>query len=170
MQKIIPFKIANYTKLTKDLWKINKKWSSFVSGSKIPTSEYYEYGGARFVTFMVYLSDVPLGGHTVFPQPGSSVQYTGYPVTVNPVHRTLYMFGIWDARYANMSGIRNHFDFDSYTRQIVRYMIHDSIYCKFIYIAKFTIFWLILIPYILSGKRVKSILSSVGMSCPVCEI
>ena len=32
------------------------------------------YGGARLMTFMVYLSNVPSGGHTVFPQLGISVK------------------------------------------------------------------------------------------------
>ena len=32
------------------------------------------YGGVRFITFMVYLSDVTSGGHTVFPQLGISVK------------------------------------------------------------------------------------------------
>jgi len=29
------------------------------------------YGGTRITTFMVYLKDVPLGGHIVFIQPGN---------------------------------------------------------------------------------------------------
>ena len=32
------------------------------------------WGGARIVTFMVYMSDVDLGGRTVFPQAGISVK------------------------------------------------------------------------------------------------
>ena len=32
------------------------------------------YGGVRFITFMVYLSDLTSGGHTVFPQLGISVK------------------------------------------------------------------------------------------------
>ena len=32
------------------------------------------YGGARLITFMVYLSDVLSGGRTVFPQLGLSVK------------------------------------------------------------------------------------------------
>ena len=30
-------------------------------------------GGTRMTTFMIYLSDVPVGGHTVFIQPGISI-------------------------------------------------------------------------------------------------
>ena len=33
-----------------------------------------EFGGQRIMTFMVYLSKVESGGHTVFPQPGISVK------------------------------------------------------------------------------------------------
>ena len=32
------------------------------------------YGGSRIVTFMIYLSSVEAGGHTVFPQTGISVK------------------------------------------------------------------------------------------------
>ena len=32
------------------------------------------FGGARIMTFMIYLSSVEAGGHTVFPQPGISIQ------------------------------------------------------------------------------------------------
>jgi hypothetical protein len=35
-------------------------------------SEDNRYGGVRFTTFMIYLSDVTSGGHTVFPQLGST--------------------------------------------------------------------------------------------------
>ena len=37
-------------------------------------SESNFYGGIRFLTFMIYLSDVTSGGHTVFPQLGISVK------------------------------------------------------------------------------------------------
>ena len=39
------------------------------SGSLKGSSELY--GGPRIVTFMIYLTDVPVGGHTVFPQAGN---------------------------------------------------------------------------------------------------
>ena len=45
-------------------------WSS----EKKISSESIMYGGARFITFMVYLSDVLSGGRTVFPQLGLSVK------------------------------------------------------------------------------------------------
>jgi hypothetical protein len=32
------------------------------------------FGGPRIVTFMIYMSDVALGGHTVFPQAGVTVK------------------------------------------------------------------------------------------------
>ncbi len=35
--------------------------------------EHLRYGGPRFVTFMIYLSDVEAGGRTVFPTIGVSV-------------------------------------------------------------------------------------------------
>ena len=38
------------------------------------SSEINDYGGVRFITFMVYLSDVLSGGHTVFPQLGLSIK------------------------------------------------------------------------------------------------
>ncbi len=38
------------------------------------TSEELEFGGLRFVTFMLYLTDVELGGRTIFPQIGLSVK------------------------------------------------------------------------------------------------
>ena len=37
-------------------------------------SESIRYGGTRFISFMVYLSDVLSGGRTVFPQLGLSVK------------------------------------------------------------------------------------------------
>ena len=38
------------------------------------TTEHERVGGLRLMTFMIYLSDVEAGGHTVFPQPGISVK------------------------------------------------------------------------------------------------
>ena len=38
------------------------------------TTEQISLGGARIITFMIYLSEVELGGHTIFPQPGISVK------------------------------------------------------------------------------------------------
>ena len=38
------------------------------------SSEVNSFGGVRFITFMVYLSNVLSGGHTVFPQLGLSVK------------------------------------------------------------------------------------------------
>ena len=37
------------------------------------SSEINAFGGVRFITFMVYLSDVLSGGHTVFPQLGQGL-------------------------------------------------------------------------------------------------
>ena len=47
--------------------------SSWLSKGSSP-SEDVKYGGARFITFMVYLSDVVSGGRTVFPQLGISIK------------------------------------------------------------------------------------------------
>ena len=33
-----------------------------------------KFGGPRLMTFMVYLSSIEAGGHTIFPQPGISVK------------------------------------------------------------------------------------------------
>ena len=38
------------------------------------SSESIHFGGTRFVTFMIYLTSVEAGGHTIFPQPGISVK------------------------------------------------------------------------------------------------
>ena len=38
------------------------------------SSESMYFGGTRFVTFMIYLTSVEAGGHTIFPQPGISVK------------------------------------------------------------------------------------------------
>ena len=38
------------------------------------SSERVEYGGLRMMTWMIYLSDVEVGGHTVFPQAGISIK------------------------------------------------------------------------------------------------
>ena len=45
---------------------------TFVPGSY--SSEAVFLGGPRFVTFMIFMTSVEAGGHTVFPQPGISVQ------------------------------------------------------------------------------------------------
>ena len=47
-------------------------WKTKVLKSKKITT--LKYGGTRFITFMVYLSNVLSGGRTVFPQLGISVQ------------------------------------------------------------------------------------------------
>ena len=41
---------------------------------KIGNTEHAKYGFARYITFMLYLTDVIAGGHTVFPQSGISVK------------------------------------------------------------------------------------------------
>ena len=38
------------------------------------SSEGLHLGGPRVVTFMIYLSSVEAGGHTIFPQPGISIK------------------------------------------------------------------------------------------------
>ena len=38
------------------------------------SSESTEFGGPRIMTFMIYLSSVEAGGHTIFLQPGISVK------------------------------------------------------------------------------------------------
>ena len=45
-----------------------------IDGSLENTSESYESGGYRITTFMVYLSEVEAGGHTIFPQAGISIK------------------------------------------------------------------------------------------------
>ena len=42
--------------------------------SSVLSSENNAFGGFRVTTFMIYLSDVESGGHTVFPQAGISVK------------------------------------------------------------------------------------------------
>ena len=46
----------------------------FFPGLEFRTTESARYGGYRLTTFMIYLSDVAVGGHTVFPQAGISVR------------------------------------------------------------------------------------------------
>ena len=38
------------------------------------SSEHFSYGGQRIVTFMMYLSNLELGGNTIFPNIGLSVK------------------------------------------------------------------------------------------------
>ena len=38
------------------------------------SSENLKFGGVRFVTFMIYLTSVEAGGHTIFPQAGISAK------------------------------------------------------------------------------------------------
>ena len=44
----------------------------YFSGARKGSSE--SLSGTRITTFMIYLSDVPLGGRTIFPQAGISVK------------------------------------------------------------------------------------------------
>ena len=52
----------------------------FIFEIKIPdaptdhTTEADKWGGQRIQTFMIYLSDVEAGGHTIFPQAGISIK------------------------------------------------------------------------------------------------
>ena len=46
----------------------------FLDKSNEISSEGTEFGGPRMMTFMIYLSDVEVGGNTIFIQPGISVQ------------------------------------------------------------------------------------------------
>ena len=50
-----------------------KKLSSFKGGRTDDTSEADDLGGLRITTFMIYMSHVKAGGHTIFPQAGISV-------------------------------------------------------------------------------------------------
>ena len=38
------------------------------------SSENDDFGGLRVMTFMIYMSDVQAGGHTIFPQTGVSIK------------------------------------------------------------------------------------------------
>ena len=48
------------------------KANPYFSGARKGSSE--SLSGTRITTFMIYLSDVPLGGRTIFPQAGISVK------------------------------------------------------------------------------------------------
>jgi hypothetical protein len=50
--------------------------ATLISGltEEVNRQENIVYGGPRFCTFMIYLSDVEAGGRTVFPTIGLSVQ------------------------------------------------------------------------------------------------
>ncbi len=57
--------------------KIDGHWDTFGADPSIETSgstEAVRFGGGRFITMMAYLTDVELGGRTIFPQAGISVQ------------------------------------------------------------------------------------------------
>ena len=45
-----------------------------MGGNVGQSSEHRDFGGYRVTTFMIYLSSVEAGGHTVFPQAGISVK------------------------------------------------------------------------------------------------
>ena len=45
-----------------------------IGGNMEFTSEHPDFGGLRVTTFMIYMSHVDAGGHTVFAQAGVSVQ------------------------------------------------------------------------------------------------
>ena len=70
---------------------------SFLGGHVEQSSEHSDYGGLRVTTFMIYMSHVEAGGHTVFPQAGVSVQ--------PEEGKALFWFnvgsqGTYDSRYA----------------------------------------------------------------------
>ena len=46
----------------------------FLGGYTEDSSEADDVGGLRLTTFMIYLSNVQAGGHTIFPQAGISVK------------------------------------------------------------------------------------------------
>ena len=46
------------------------------TGTNIIITEKSMYGGRRLITFMMYLTDVELGGNTIFPYVGLSVKPT----------------------------------------------------------------------------------------------
>ena len=43
--------------------------SKIISVGEVDTDA-VSFGGSRIITFMLYMSSVEAGGHTVFPQPG----------------------------------------------------------------------------------------------------
>ena len=70
--------------------------------SSVLSSENNAFGGFRVTTFMIYLSDVESGGHTVFPQAGVSVKpeegkalfwFNCEPCSQNPSDSTTYHLG-----------------------------------------------------------------------------
>ena len=54
-------------------------------------SEHISYGGQRILTFMMYLTNLALGGNTIFPNIGLSVN------TVIQIERNATEF-VWDLR------------------------------------------------------------------------
>ena len=47
-------------------------YSSAINGTN--SSEHFSYGGQRILTFMMYLTNLALGGNTIFPNIGLSIK------------------------------------------------------------------------------------------------
>ena len=71
VSKITLFKILNFLRQNEWLLILEKLYPE---GELQEDSEGNSYGGVRMTTFMIYLSDVESGGHTIFTQAGISVK------------------------------------------------------------------------------------------------